>query len=319
MAAGATRGASPATEDDGSAADSLRPRTPSSAVTVDRSGLDPPDRIGRRTRTRRARGRRRARRGRRVAPTRARPLRRQVAVAGASAAAGSTPPPRAGCAPKREVDTCRQRPSGRRSRSCARRSRAPDVHRLRVPRPQGERDRRDPARAAQAGRDLSRRQEPPHADRRRRRRRARRLTPLLEGPTAIAFGTATRRRPPRPSSTRRVRTRIVKIKGGVLGDQPDRRRGRDPARDASAAARCSRRSWPAISRPRGHAAGLLRRAAADLAYALQQLADQKARPPARHRDAHITRRRPRTNSDPRRSSTSWRPSPRTSCSRPSTR
>ena len=33
------------------------------------------------------------------------------------------------------------------------------------------------------------------------------LAPLLEGPTAIAFGSATRRRPPRRSSTRPGRTR----------------------------------------------------------------------------------------------------------------
>ena len=81
--------------------------------------------------------------------------------------------------------------------------RQPDDDRLRVPRPQGEGDQRDPARAAQAERELPGRQEPPDADRgagqpcRGRAlaapRRVRRRSP--SGPTS--------RRPPRRSSTPR--------------------------------------------------------------------------------------------------------------------
>ena len=83
--------------------------------------------------------------------------------------------------------------------------RQPDDDRLRVPRPQGEGDRRDPARPAQAGRDLPRRQEPPDADRRRGcgRRGAR---PAPDRARRRSRSGTTRPGPPRPSSMRPART-----------------------------------------------------------------------------------------------------------------
>ena len=75
---------------------------------------------------------------------------------------------------------------GRRAARGARRQ--PDDDRLRIPRPQGEGDRRDPARPAQAGRDVPGRQEPAACASPPTIGGGRRSSPLLIGPTAIAFG-----------------------------------------------------------------------------------------------------------------------------------
>ena len=133
----------------------------------------------------------------------------------------------------------------------------PDDDRVRVPRPQGEGDRRDPARPAQAGRHVSRRQEPPDAHRRR------------------GLG----RRGARPAPHRPDRDRVRERRGrdrqgrprrdpAVQQDRPDhrrrpgrpgdRRRRRHPSRRPAVArgpagqagrwdAGAGRRPWPACS------------------------------------------------------------------------
>ena len=172
--------------------------------------------------------------------------------------------------------TCRQRPNGRRSRSCKGRRREPDTHRQRIPRPHGQGDRRDPTLPAQAGRLVSGRQEPPHADRCRRTRR-RGAQPAAHGPTAIAFGTrrsatakavldatrpytgSSRSRAACSATGRSTPRECARLASASVARGPARAAGRamqSPVGDAGRAARRERcatwvRASPQVARPEG--------------------------------------------------------------------
>jgi large subunit ribosomal protein L10 len=102
------------------------------------------------------------------------------------------------------------------------------------------------------------------------------LSPLLEGPTAIAFGTDEASTAKAVLEAVRPFTRIVKIKGGVLGTSAIDADGVTqlaalPSREVLQA-----RMAGAIISPVATLAGLLSANLRNLAYGLQQLADQKA-------------------------------------------
>lgn len=102
------------------------------------------------------------------------------------------------------------------------------------------------------------------------------LAPLLEGPTAIAFGADEAGTAKAVLDATRPFTRIVKIKGGVLGSKAIDADGVTalaalPSRDVLQA-----RMAGAIISPVATLAGLLSANLRNLAYGLQQLADQKA-------------------------------------------
>ena len=92
-----------------------------------------------------------------------------------------------------------------------------------------KRDRRDPARPAEAGRPVSRRQEPPDADRRRRHGR-RGARPAAQRSDRDRVRHRRGRRRPRPSSMRPVRTTRWCGSRGRPGRPGDRRRRGHPAR-----------------------------------------------------------------------------------------
>lgn len=102
------------------------------------------------------------------------------------------------------------------------------------------------------------------------------LSPLLEGPTAIAFGTDEAGTAKAVLDATRPFTRVAKIKGGVLGT-----RAIDADDVIALAALPSRevlqaRLAGAIISPVATLAGLLSANLRNLAYGLQQLAEQKA-------------------------------------------
>jgi large subunit ribosomal protein L10 len=102
------------------------------------------------------------------------------------------------------------------------------------------------------------------------------LGPLLTGPTAIAFGNDETRTAKAVIDATRPYTRIVRITGGVLGD---RAIGADdvtrlaalPSREVLLA-----RLAGGLQAPMSSLAGLFAAPLRNLAYALQQVADQKA-------------------------------------------
>ena len=102
------------------------------------------------------------------------------------------------------------------------------------------------------------------------------LSPLLEGPTAIAFGTDEAATAKAVLDATRPYIRIVKIKGAVLGSKAI-----DAESVTALAALPSRevlqaRLAGAIISPVATMAGLLSAKLRNLAYGLQQLADKKA-------------------------------------------
>ena len=151
--------------------------------------------------------------------------------------AGSAPPPRAGCAPDHgrspmPTEAKRETVAALKEELSAQH----DAHRLGVPRPQGERDRRDPAVAAQAGRVVPGRQEPAHADRRERVGQ-RRPVAAARGPDRDRVRDR-RRGDDRQGGPRRDPAVQDRQGQGRHPRRPrDRRRRRHPARDAPVAGR----------------------------------------------------------------------------------
>ncbi len=104
------------------------------------------------------------------------------------------------------------------------------------------------------------------------------LGPLLKGPTAIAFGTDESRTAKAVIDATRPYAKIVRITGGVLGDQPI---GADdvtrlaalPSREVLLA-----RLAGSLQGPMSTLASLLAAPLRNLGYALQQVAEQKASP-----------------------------------------
>ena len=198
-------------------------------------------------------------------------------VAGATRSDRSGTPPRTPAACRRTGVTHAHGGQTRDRRRAARGTRQrPDDDRLRVPRPQGQGDRRDPARPAQAGRDVSRRQEPADAHRRRgfgRRRPSARCSP--DRPRS-------RSAPTRPGTAKAVLdatrpyARVVRITGGVLGDRAIG--GDDVIRLAALPSRevLLAKLAGGMQAPVGTLAGLFAAPLRNLGYALQQVADQKA-------------------------------------------
>ena len=102
------------------------------------------------------------------------------------------------------------------------------------------------------------------------------LSPLLEGPTAIAFGTDEAGTAKAVLDATRAYSRVIKIKGGVLGSTAIDAEGVTtlaalPSREVLQA-----RMAGAIISPVATLAGLLSANLRNLAYGLQQLADKKA-------------------------------------------
>ena len=102
------------------------------------------------------------------------------------------------------------------------------------------------------------------------------LSPLLQGPTAIAFGTDEAGTAKAVLDATRPYIRIVKIKGGVIGNKTIDAEGVTalaalPPRDVLQA-----RMAGAIISPVATLAGLLSANLRNFAYGLQQLADKKA-------------------------------------------
>ena len=103
------------------------------------------------------------------------------------------------------------------------------------------------------------------------------LSPLLVGPTAIAFGNDETKTAKAVLDATRPYAKIVRITGGVLGD---RAIGADdvtrlaalPSRDVLLA-----RLAGGMQAPMSTFAGLLAAPLRNLGYALQQVAEQKAR------------------------------------------
>ena len=102
------------------------------------------------------------------------------------------------------------------------------------------------------------------------------LSPLLEGPTAIAFGTDEAGTAKAVLDATRPYMRIVKIKGGVLGTSRIDAEGVTALATLPPRPVLQARLAGAIVSPVATTAGLLAAPLRNLAYALQQLADQKA-------------------------------------------
>ena len=102
------------------------------------------------------------------------------------------------------------------------------------------------------------------------------LSPLLEGPTAIAFGTDEAGTAKAVLDATRPYMRIMKIKGGVLGTSRIDAEGVTALATLPPEPVLQARLAGAIISPVSTTAGLLAAPLRNLAYALQQLADQKA-------------------------------------------
>ena len=102
------------------------------------------------------------------------------------------------------------------------------------------------------------------------------LSPLLEGPTAIAFGTDEAGTAKAVLDATRPYMRIMKIKGGVLGTSRIDAEGVTALAALPPRPVLQARLAGAIVSPVSTTAGLLAAPLRNLAYALQQLADQKA-------------------------------------------
>jgi len=102
------------------------------------------------------------------------------------------------------------------------------------------------------------------------------LSPLLEGPTAIAFGTDEAGTAKAVLDALRPFIRTVKIKGGVLGTKAIDAEGVTALAALPPRAVLQARMAGAIISPVATMAGLLSAPLRNLAYGLQQLAEQKA-------------------------------------------
>jgi large subunit ribosomal protein L10 len=102
------------------------------------------------------------------------------------------------------------------------------------------------------------------------------LSPLLEGPTAIAFGTDEAGTAKAVLDATRPYMRIMKIKGGVLGTSRIDAEGVTALATLPPRPVLQARLAAAIVSPIATTAGLLAAPLRNLAYAIQQLADQKA-------------------------------------------
>ena len=102
------------------------------------------------------------------------------------------------------------------------------------------------------------------------------LSPLLEGPTAIAFGTDEAGTARAVLDATRPYMRIMKIKGGVLGTSRIDAEGVTALATLPPRPVLQARLAGAIVSPIAITAGLLAAPLRNFAYALQQLADQKA-------------------------------------------
>ena len=153
---------------------------------------------------------------------------------------------------------------------------------------------------------LSRRQEPPDADRRRRTRSARRSTRSSIGPTAIAFGNGRGGDGEGRHRRHAAVHRIVRITGGVLGDRAIDADGVTrlatlPSRDVLLAKLAG-----GMQAPIGDARRPVRRPPAQpglCACAGRRAEGRGRRPDASHRDPTTTRPTP----TPTRRPTPWQP------------
>jgi large subunit ribosomal protein L10 len=102
------------------------------------------------------------------------------------------------------------------------------------------------------------------------------LSPLLEGPTAIAFGTDEAGTAKAVLEATRPFNRTIKIKGGVLGDTAINAEGVVALAALPSRAVLQARMAGAIISPVATLAGLLSAHLRNLAAGLQQLADKKA-------------------------------------------
>ena len=102
------------------------------------------------------------------------------------------------------------------------------------------------------------------------------LSPLLEGPTAIAFGTDEAGTAKAVLDAMRPFIRTVKIKGGVLGTKAIDAEGVTALAALPPRAVLQARMAGAIISPVATMAGLLSAPLRNLAYGLQQLAERKA-------------------------------------------
>jgi len=102
------------------------------------------------------------------------------------------------------------------------------------------------------------------------------LSPLLKGPTAIAFGIDEAATAKAVLDATRPFSRVVKIKGGVLGAKAIDAEGVTTLASLPSRAVLQARMAGAIISPVATLAGLLSANLRNLAYALQQLAEQKA-------------------------------------------
>ena len=103
------------------------------------------------------------------------------------------------------------------------------------------------------------------------------LSPLLVGPTAIAFGNDEAGTAKAVIDATRPYNRVVRITGGVLGDKPSAPTT-SPGSPHFRRARSCWPSWPVgCRRPVSTLAGLFAAPLRNLGYALQQVAEQKAR------------------------------------------
>ena len=102
------------------------------------------------------------------------------------------------------------------------------------------------------------------------------LSPLLEGPTAIAFGTDEAGTAKAVLDATRPYMRIMKIKGGVLGTSRIDAEGVTALATLPPKPVLQARLAGAIISPVSTTASLLAAPLRNFAYALQQLADQKA-------------------------------------------
>ena len=103
------------------------------------------------------------------------------------------------------------------------------------------------------------------------------LSPLLEGPTAIAFGNDEAGTAKAVLDATRPYSRIVKIKGGVLGTKSIDAEGVTALATLPSREVLQARLAGAIIAPVATLAGLLSANLRNFAYGLQQLADQKQR------------------------------------------
>ena len=312
--------AQPPDRDRRTAADSLRPRT--AATAGSRSGLDPPDRTGRGPTGPAGDDGEHAEAG----PARstsgwARPCGRGCHGAPSQGVAAGTDRPTAPTAARRpradtKEGTHADRGQARDGRRAARGARAqPDADRLGVPRPHGQGDRRDPARLRKQ--DVTYRvvknrlMRIAAAGHGRGGARAR----SSSGPTAIAFGTdeaATAKAvldATRPYTGRQDHRRRARRPG-------DRRRRRHAPRHPAVAGGPAGQARRRRSRRRRDAAGLLAAPLRDSATARRSARRQDRPPDPSAHDHRHPRRRHRPD---RRRRPTWPPSPRTSCSRPSTK